>query len=280
MLTVDDCYAGTVFKSHAEFYAEGLPLTPACWWRLFTAVSSSIKKFANIDGNLPSQSLTEFISKFKKGSKPFRVIIDKSVYQSKNPGDLCTVRTFAEITGTVIPDPTILTYFLSSWNQHYLENNLRDFIFKCRNNLLRTSDRLSHILKNIDDRCFLCKGANLPAPARESFFHFFKDCPITSLLILGFNKRFKISWNKDRFNFSDAYWYGNIDGELEKPTLLMYDVFRFHLWNFKLRKQFPRLDPLCDHILDTLSTIFLIKPKVKKMFTYCNSVSNIVQAAG
>ncbi len=55
---------------------------------------------------------------------------------------------------------------------------------------------------------------------------------------------------------------------------------RFHLWNFKLRKQFPRLDPLCDHILDTLSTIFLIKPKVKKMFTYCNSVSNIVQAAG
>jgi hypothetical protein len=44
MLTVDDCYAGTVFKSCADFSAEGLPLTTACWWRLFTAVSSSIKK--------------------------------------------------------------------------------------------------------------------------------------------------------------------------------------------------------------------------------------------
>jgi hypothetical protein len=222
----------------------------------------------------------DFLKSFKKGSKKFRDVIDRSVYDSIDVTDSTAITTFCNVTGLEKPSKLIAEYFLGSWNQTFLDNDLREFIFKCRFNLLRTNDRLSHINTSIDQNCFLCKCLFITTPHRETFEHLFKSCPVMSNLISGVIRKLRIDISNLTHNFGQLYWFGNKDGELDKGTLLFFDILRYHVWCCKLRKTFPTVSMLEGNIISSLRTIFRVKPVLRRTFINNTILSGILQVMG
>jgi hypothetical protein len=183
----------------AEFAIDGLILTVSLWMRLCSALLLFKGNLSSLQENVivdePPKTVDYFLSRIKQGSKPFRNVIDKSIYQYIPVTELPVLVSFCNIVGLSVPPPIVARNFLSSWNQVFLGNDLREFIFKCRNNLLKTGDRLSHVLANFDDRCFLCKNLYPDSGNRKTFIHLFRKCTVVSNLILRFNVLFNIVWN-------------------------------------------------------------------------------------
>jgi hypothetical protein len=96
---------------------------------------------------------------------------------------------------------------------------------------------------------------------------------------LRFNKHFRIFWNVDGTDFEQIYWFGDTNNILDRPTLLLYDVFRYQLWCMKQRN-IINLDFIIDNTVNTLRTIFLIKPSIRTAFMRHNGLANILQATG
>jgi hypothetical protein len=159
-----------------------LPLSIAAWIGLRSAVLLARKKIIQCDAQ--PVTLDKFLKGIKKGSKKFREVIDRSVYQSRSVLNITVVNGFSRITKTSIPTEIVIKNFISGWNCTFLDNNFREFIFKCRNNFLRTGDRLSHILNNITDTCNFCKGITPESSQRETFLHLFRECSVTSAMLL------------------------------------------------------------------------------------------------
>jgi hypothetical protein len=128
------------------------------------------KKMPSPEPEATPQSINQFLTRFRKGSKPFRNIIDQSVYRKTCITELPVLVSFCEIVKLEVPLPITLKNLASGWNYTFLDNNLREFIFKCRNNLLGTGDRLSNFLPNFDDKCFLCKNIILGKDCPKPFF--------------------------------------------------------------------------------------------------------------
>ncbi len=160
-LTFEDCFTDGKFKSINEFAGNvGLVFPPLTWLNLQTAITYAKKILAKTsNGDKKGMPVSKFVGRFKKGSKPFRQTIDNATYMGESCLDLTIVKTYARITHNAVQSEEITKKFLSSWNFVYLDNKLREFIYKCRHNILRTGDRLSHIL-NTDSNCFFCR--NLP----------------------------------------------------------------------------------------------------------------------
>jgi hypothetical protein len=161
-LTYSDCFIDDKFRTITQFEQLNLHFTWSTWMRLQSSLMLARK---NLEKRMPSlepeatpQSINQFLSRFRKGSKPFRNIIDRSIYQKTCITELPVLVSFCEIVKLEVPLPITLKNFASVWNCTFLDNNFREFIFKCRNNLLGTGDRLSNFLPNFDDRCFLCKN--------------------------------------------------------------------------------------------------------------------------
>jgi hypothetical protein len=168
-----------------------LPFSVSTWVCLRSAVFLARKKIAKY--NSPPMTLANFLKGIKKGSKKFREVIDRSVYQSRTVLDITTVNGFSRIVKSTIPNEIVTKNFVSGWSCSFLDNDFREFIFKCRNNL-HTGDRLSHILPNITDSCKFCIGIIPGSAHRETFLHLFRECPVTSAILLNLNIRCKLKW--------------------------------------------------------------------------------------
>jgi hypothetical protein len=233
-LTISDCFVDGNFKSLAEFANMQLPLTYSLWMQLRSALLLARRTIG--DSALVPVTLTKFLTSFKRGSKKFREVIDRSVYQSNSVLDLTVVNSFEAITKTNPQPELIVKNFLSSWNLSFLDNNFKEFLFKCRNNILKTQDRLSHILPGINDKCILCKNIVMGLENRESFNHIFRSCTVTDSVILRINRMCNLSWNINNFDFDSLFWYGNMCGDLDRNTLLFYDIVRYQIWCMKLKR--------------------------------------------
>jgi hypothetical protein len=276
-LTISDCLVDGNFKNLTEFADMQLPLTYALWMQLRSAVLLARKQ---IEGRtLVPVSLMKFLTSFKKGSKKFREVIDRSVYQCSSVLDLTVVNSFATITKTTPQPELIVKNFLSSWNISFLDNNFREFLFKCRNNILKTRDRLSHILPGTNDTCILCKNIVVGKENRESFSHIFRSCTVTDSFILRINRMCNLQWNVNNFDFESLFWYGNLGGDLDRNTLLFYDIVRYQIWCMKLKRMI-NLDLLISNIFDHLNAIFQLKPSVRRSFEKNNNLSKVLQAMG
>ncbi len=276
-LTVNDCFEAGNFKTLGEFHAMNLPLTVSTWVCLRSAILLARKKMAKCESE--PVTLDRFLRGIKKGSKKFREVIDRSIYQSHSVLDMTTVNGFARIIQTVVPNEIVIKNFVSGWNCSFLDNDFREFIFKCRNNLLRTGDRLSHILPNNSDSCKFCIGILPGSVHRETFLHLFRECTVTSSVLLQLNIRCKLKWDNPEIDFNSIYWYGNHLGNLDRNILLFYDVFRYQIWSMKLRKI---IEPssLIENVFNHLRAIFNVKPSIKLSFARNNNLSSILQAMG
>jgi hypothetical protein len=254
-----------------------LPLTKSTWVGLRSAVLLARKKIIPCDTQ--PITLDKFLKGIKKGSKKFREVIDRLVYQSRTVLNITVVNGFSRITKTSIQTEIVTKNFISGWNCTFLDNDFREFIFKCRNNLLRTGDRLSHILPNITDSCKFCIGILPESTHRETFLHLFCECSVTSAILLRLNIRCNLKWDTPDVDFNSVYWYGNCMGNLDRNILLFYDVFRYQIWSMKLWKVIEP-NAIIENVFNHLKAIFNVKPSIKISFMRNNNLSSILQVMG
>jgi hypothetical protein len=277
-LTYNDCFSNGTFKSINEFLEIGFRMPVSLWMRLRSALIFS-KKNLMIIQDKPGRSINDFLKGFKKGSKPFRRAFQQAKYLGESPDKLTIVNTFSKITNTEPPNISCLTHILSSWNRCFLDNHHREFIFKCRNNSLRTQDRLSHFL-NMDNNCLFCHNLTINYKQRETFPHLLRLCPVTSSVLEGFLLRFGIIPPPTIISFDDYYWYGTIDQYTCKSSLLIFDTFRYCIWITKNRHRVPRLDSICELFRNIFGAILDRRPGFIPIIMNLPHIANILRAIG
>jgi hypothetical protein len=242
--------------------------------------TGKIHKNKNVVGTVEAaQSVRQFLAKVKKGSKKFREIISRTRYMGEDVTNLSIVNSFASITRTVLPPTNVIAHSLGSWNRYYLGNHIRDFLFQCRQNILKTKDRLSHFI-DLDDSCFFCKNIGSRTNSRETFDHIFRTCPVIENTLLGFIARCRIVWPGENINFNEIYWYGVVHGNLCKSTHLLFDLFRYVIWTIRNKRVFITTDKVFEMVSSILLTVFVIKPGIRRAFLGAPHLSNFLQAMG
>ena len=183
-LTFSSCFMGWRFKTQREFADSGLPLPPATWMRLQTTLLHSRQRLRKEDNteNL-SSSIVNFLNKITKGSKQFRRIMYCSKFSPNRIDNLRTVIQYANLTGTLIPVNSILGKCLGSWNKSFLGNDLPNFLFLLRNNSLPLNNRVNAFDNDVSPLFTFCRIIDRDKRARDSFVHFFYNCPVTNNLL-------------------------------------------------------------------------------------------------
>jgi len=148
-----DCYTDENFKTLDEFANFGLPINQLAWLKLngsMTKAKTQYKKNME-DEDKKCETMHTYLTKIKKGSKKIRNTLESIAINQSKPTELQTVKTFARITGTTVPDPDPLGLALGFWNTHYLTNDFREFLFKERNNTLGVGARVAHFDQDADE---------------------------------------------------------------------------------------------------------------------------------
>ena len=285
-LRLIDCYENGHFKTQQEFAAMGIPFSANVWFCLSGAIKKAVKKYKKSDRLLEEkqETLLHFLRKLKKGSKKIRTVLDSDTINQSQPESLRTVETFARITNTTIPNVGYLKKTLAVWNTFCFSNDMREFLFKQRNNILGIGARVAHFDENVDERCTFCRILYQETRQREDFIHLFRTCPITTGLLHNLFRRLRLPIRAPGPDpdaaFDKMYWYG-IDGEEYFPALqIFFDLFRYCLWKFKTRRKLPRIIELSDIYLAILDTILTIKPKLRRLFFNNRLIANTLQALG
>jgi hypothetical protein len=288
-LTYSDCYLNGSFKSQADFLEMGLNFTQSVWMRLRSALSyAKVKLHEQNPVMIIPMSVQRFLDSFKKGSKKFRIVMAAQPINSMETSSLVTVTSFSNITETPIPSNESLSFILCTWNVFFLPNYLREFIFMCRNNQIRVGARAAHFLDRADGRCTFCKMVNANCITRETFNHFFFLCPITNNLLRGLTINLGAKILKENQLFPRAFWYGDTgvvtdadtENPIDKSLQLFYDIFRYSVWKFKLRRQLPLLDSFTHTIFEQIRLICNMRPRLREDFAKHFNREIFLQALG
>jgi hypothetical protein len=174
-----------------------------------------------------------FMSLKVKGSKNFRIVLAKagSIKQrSKCPlVNYCHIAEIEKIS-------TKPSMFINSfWCRPYHSSEIRTFIFKLHHNTLGLNNRVAHINPDRDPSCTFCKlTKNFPC-VKESFTHLFWYCPTTTYLFEKFANEFfgAVPVKKLFFTGTDE------NGNFSEAVFEICSLFKYVLWQFKLRKRIP-----------------------------------------
>jgi hypothetical protein len=279
-LTYDDCFRNGAFKTIPEFAEMGIVLNGTVWMRLRGAMSHAKATFSEQIRKPESTNAADFLVSFKKGSKKFREVICHCPNAENERADLRIVVTYGELTDTPVPDPESLGTILSLWNCSFLPNDIREFIFKERNNCLALNNRAAHYVQNISDKCSFCRIINHETNTRESFSHLFFDCPITNLVLNGFLRISGLRIQGNDPNIRNIYWNGIVNGSLNKDLFLINNIFRYCIWKSKTRKMIPRARNILTQVSNILSTVIQIKPDIREKLQSNYICAPLLQAMG
>jgi hypothetical protein len=123
---------------------------------LKTAIVDSytlIKKYKTLDDGI---GLPEFLSRFKKGSRPFRRILVKWETDSIRGKQNKRVKTFFEIVNIAKPEEQYLEKLLAQWASPFYSTGFHEFILKFRFNILGINTRVAHFNNNVSRACTFC----------------------------------------------------------------------------------------------------------------------------
>jgi hypothetical protein len=251
---ISDCTDnGLQFKTRLEMSNQfGLVLSAAEYNSFKTAVSDSwnlIKKFSTDDECI---DILEFLSRFKKGSKPFRKILDYYDEILMSGRQNRRINTFFNLINIPKPDKLFIAHLLKEWSMNFYPTQLRDFIFKFRFNILGLNTRVAHFNQNVNRACTFCAGTPDPRPAPvrlpvlpdESFSHLFFDCPITNRVLRSFNNEFLN--NLDDQNLKKFVFTGILPNSQTPNRFLMTIAtsINYYTWQCKLQKKSPSIEGL------------------------------------
>ena len=280
-----DLFHGNRVKTRDELTADGLPVSAATCLRIqlaATGLRTSLRKADESD--LICLSVLSFFDSIKKGSKKFRLVFSTNATSDITVNNLRIVNSFATVSNTVIPAPELTQMCLSSWNMSFLHNDLKDFIFKFRNNQLYTNNRLHAVDGLTNPACTFCRIKGIIPLPDESFCHLFFDCCTTKTLLTAWTASMEPVPDFTTEEARLAFWYGT--GNLVAPEnyskyiTFLYDCFRYILWKFRLRKKLPNPTSFAKEldffILVTVKGSGSFKNKISKI----NSIANLLPALG
>ena len=133
-----------------------------------------------------NEGINRLLNPKKKGSRPFRRILEKK--KEKLTKNLTPTRT-REKKFNFTHDPTTEKRLYSLWSSSFLNNEIRTFLFKAANNMIKLN---VHISKFKPEQSELCKSCLMTGTSvREDFQHFYFDCPIIQGLLKSSKKIFR-----------------------------------------------------------------------------------------
>jgi len=220
----------------------GLPITAAIWFRLQSvAVAVWRKHKKNELGEQGSITIEDFFGRLKGGSKKIRKILEHKQWEETPVNDLRVVRYFAELTDTNIPMVADTQSCMGIWAFSSLDNQIREFMFKLRNNQLMLNNRRNAFDVLHDPRCTFCKIRDPDTEVRDSFAHVFFDCVTTKRLLEHFLTNVGPVPGLNTVEFRQLYWYGIFEQNLvfNATNLFVFDIFRYLIWKNKTRRKIP-----------------------------------------
>jgi exonuclease III len=239
-----------------------VPVTAECFNSLRKGYLRASGTFGTPVGK--SQNLPEFLRKKIKGSKLFR----KYIVNARNRGSKpkCPIKNFCKIIEVPYPTENAVKIMNKLWYLSYLGSDLKTFLFKMHHNTLGLNYRIHHINPDRDASCTFCViNKTLPAP-RESFSHFFWDCVTVEKLIQNFSM---FAFN---MVLSKAYFFTGEDdtGTFYDTVFLLVSLFKYALWQFKLRKKVPSWPSLRHEFLYLLNIIMGSNKAIRIKILNCN----------
>jgi hypothetical protein len=238
---------------YADFFIRGGPksledinmefslnLTLVTYMRLHESLQFFVNSRRDNDVKL-SQSLDFFLKSFEKGSKPFRKILSFRERKNLNISVLNTVKTFIDLVDIAMPEGDVLRACWGEWQRNYYGNRCKEFLYKYRNNILGTNQRVAHFVPNYSAECSLCTANNEPLPIQaESFMHVFFDCTYSrkyrETLIRNY---FPELVNGDIVAQKNLLFFGLAPG-MQHCNMFISGIvsqFNFLIWTVKLQKK-------------------------------------------
>ena len=281
-LTFNSCFAGRRVKTIGEFHESGLPVSPVLWFRLQAALLYAKARLRKQDdSDNITENIAQFLSKVKRGSKPFRKILTKGNKLNYNPMTHRSVVYFSELSNTGLPDIDVLKACLGLWKHSYLTNDFRNFLFQLRNNCLPLNNRLNAFDPGISPTCNFCRIIDRDAAARDGFYHFFFSCPISNRLLRRWAELLEPAPDIDSPEFANFYWFG-ASGDENHPTslALLPDLFKYCLWKFKLKRKIPNPACLRNEFEFLLGIFTSASRKLRNSLENINMFNHFLQARG
>jgi hypothetical protein len=177
-LKFSDFFNNNMFLSLDELVeTTGINFSLITYMRLRESLMFYHRKFSNRDNNTRSCDIQSFLRPKKGTARRIRNTVDAAV-RKKPLLQLTPVKTFFRLINVQVPIDGTSTLF-GLWHCSFLDNKLRDFIFKFFNNQLPLNTRLSHYVNNVSRLCTLCRSDDNAVANDETFIHVFLDCEIT-----------------------------------------------------------------------------------------------------
>ena len=241
-LKYSDCFDNNNFKSLGDFRNIGIQLTISKWLILRGCLSkakTNLQKFHS--KNTTCMLIGDMVTRYKKGSKYIRKIIESGTLSKVEVQSLPVVKTYLELTISSIDLCISLDKWMALWNKPSLNNEFRQFLLFERNNCLKINTRLSHFVLDVNRRCTFCilRGEN--NTAEETFYHLFFDC-WTTKSALNFIIRTLTPELVGVEHFNKIFWFGvGPDNSNYYKFLLIFETFRFLIWKNNNKKDYQTI---------------------------------------
>jgi len=218
---------------------------------------------------------------YKKGSKRIRKIFEHTGGAENSLQNLRIVTTFYELTNTINQSSNTLKRCLGAWNGAYFDNNIREFLFKFRNNQLGLNNRINAFDPTHDPRCNFCKIRDSNTAIRESFKHTFLLCPTTHSLLTQLVNRLEPA-PAINGQFFNLYWFGCYDEnpQWEFTINIVFDVFRYLIYKFKMRRKIPSNIQFFSEMSFILETTAGKNQSIRTSLLANNFIGNVLPALG
>jgi hypothetical protein len=212
----------------------------------------------------------DFISRKSKGSKRIRCIKMSAIFVDQNKKKrACPIKNYLQIAGVAEGPVECYTHLNALWTIHFLPSEFKTFLFKAHHNILGLNNRVNHINPDRPATCTFCtKALNLPAE-RESFSHFFWYCPTSTKIIDKFFENY-IEGDKNITLFFSGCVSRQNKLFHSRPLSIVFNILRFILWNFKLRKKLPTWPSAVSEFFYLFNIILKCSRKFQEEVYTCN----------
>jgi hypothetical protein len=206
--------------------------------------------------------LTTFCNRFKRGSKPFRRILDGPA-REEIPRN---IQTFAAGTDTII-GLEMGRIINGLWGFSFFFNNMRVFLFKLHNNILGLNNRVAHFIRDHSPICTFCRLMRRNDAQDESVLHLFYECEYVERVRDAF---FQWAYDEDVpfvISRQDLFLIQTRQGLTNGTTLIRTVIAKLYLkyiWDCRNRNCLPELEGIKNHIAYEINTIVLLSVKMRE----------------
>jgi hypothetical protein len=239
--------------------------------RIIKSFMTNIKKLFSSE-SVAACTIHDFMDKKIKGSKRYRLVFNESDNAHRKKTVKTPISNYFSIAGIDSKLECNSLKLNGIWSLYFLPSDLKTFFFASYITTHWASTAAYIPSMNLGTRpVFFCiKAGLLPVP-RETFDHFFWHCPTTTFLITKFWEYFLVGGPCQKKFFS-----GIIDAteKTSVPAAVVFGVFKFCLWNCKLRKKMPTAPSINSDFLYLFNSILGSSKKFKEMTQRCKLLKN------